>query len=116
MPWRLGILHRRRRTEWGQTGAPSGVPRHGTDSTFSGVREMVGRYERASASPAMAAMFAKAFAEIDVRNILQTVHTSTLVLARPGDLTVPFEATEGVGHRTAQCHVPGTFAGRSRRF
>jgi class 3 adenylate cyclase len=68
----------------------------GEAANMPGVREMVGRYERASASPAMAAMFAKAFAEIDVRNILQTVHTSTLVLARPGDLTVPFEASEAL--------------------
>jgi class 3 adenylate cyclase/pimeloyl-ACP methyl ester carboxylesterase len=68
----------------------------GEAANMPGVREMTGRYERASASPAMAAMFMKAMGEIDVRNILLTVHTSTLVLARPGDLVVPIEASEAL--------------------
>jgi class 3 adenylate cyclase/pimeloyl-ACP methyl ester carboxylesterase len=68
----------------------------GETANSPGVREMVGRYERASASPAMAAMLMKAFAEIDVRNILQTIQTNTLVLARPGDQVVPFEASEAL--------------------
>ncbi|HXB85709.1 adenylate/guanylate cyclase domain-containing protein [Mycobacterium sp.] len=61
-----------------------------------GVRDMMGRYERASASPAMAAMLMKAFAAIDVRDILDTVQTTTLVLARPGDQVAPVEAAEAL--------------------
>jgi class 3 adenylate cyclase len=61
-----------------------------------GVRDMMGRYERASASPAMAVMLATALAEIDVRDILPTVPTETLVLCRPGDKLVTVEAADAL--------------------
>jgi class 3 adenylate cyclase len=61
-----------------------------------GVREMLGRYERASASPAMGAMIFRAMTEIDVREILHTVQTRSLVLARPTDRMVPFEASRAL--------------------
>jgi class 3 adenylate cyclase len=61
-----------------------------------GVREMIGRYERASASPAMAVMLATALGEIDVRDILPTVPTRTLVLCRPGDQLVSLEASDAL--------------------
>ena len=61
-----------------------------------GVREMIGRYERACASPAMAVMLATALGEIDVREILPTVPTGTLVLCRPGDQLVSVEAAEAL--------------------
>ena len=63
-----------------------------------GVREMVGRYERASASPAMAVMLATALGEIDVRDILPTVPTRTQVLCRPGDQLVSLEASEALAN------------------
>jgi class 3 adenylate cyclase len=68
----------------------------GEAADIPGVREMMGRYERASASPAMAAMLLKAMTEIDVRDILHTVHTRSLVLSRPGDLMVSFEASRAL--------------------
>lgn len=68
----------------------------GSSTDVPGLRELFGRYERASASPAMAVMLMKAAAEIDVRKILHTVTTNTLVLARPGDQTVAFEASEAL--------------------
>ena len=71
-----------------------------------GVREMIGRYERASASPAMAVMLATALGEIDVRDILPTVPTRTLVLCRPGDQLVSLEAAEALARCNAQSRVP----------
>ncbi len=71
-----------------------------------GVREMIGRYERASASPAMAAMLATALGEIDVRDILPTVPTRTLVLCRPGDQLVSVEAAEALARAMPRCRVP----------
>lgn len=63
-----------------------------------GVRELLGRYERASASPAMAGMVFRALMNIDIRDILHTVHTPTLVLSRPGDKMVPFEAARALAN------------------
>ena len=75
----------------------------GSSTEVPGLRELFGRYERASASPAMAAMLMKAATEIDVRKILPTVKTKTLVLARPGDRVVAFEASEALA---PQCPMP----------
>ena len=68
----------------------------GDAAEIPGVREMLGRYERASASPAMAAMIFRAMTEIDVRDILPSVHTRSLVLARPGDGMVSIEASRAL--------------------
>src|SRR5262249_22647120 len=68
----------------------------GSSTDVPGIHELYGRYERASASPAMAAMLMKAATEIDVREILPTIKTNTLVLARPGDQVVAFEASEAL--------------------
>jgi pimeloyl-ACP methyl ester carboxylesterase/class 3 adenylate cyclase len=57
-----------------------------------GFREMYGRMQRASASPMMALMLWHAVAKIDVRPVLQTVRTPTLVLGRRGDEVAPVEA------------------------
>jgi pimeloyl-ACP methyl ester carboxylesterase len=61
-----------------------------------GVLEMAGRYERASASPTIAAMLWMSISEIDIREILTTVRTPTLVLSRPGDRMVPTAATQAL--------------------
>lgn len=61
-----------------------------------GVLEMAGRYERASASPTIAAMLWRSIAEIDIRRILKTVRTPTLVLSRPGDRMVPTAASQAL--------------------
>jgi hypothetical protein len=79
---------------WGEGVAAKGMI--GDAAEIPGVREMVGRYERASASPAMAAMILRAMTEIDVRDILPSVHTRSLVLARPGDGMVPIEASRAL--------------------
>ncbi|MGH3678577.1 MAG: adenylate/guanylate cyclase domain-containing protein [Mycobacterium sp.] len=57
-----------------------------------GVREMIGREQRACASPMMARMMWQAVAEIDVRGVLGGVRTPTMVLARKGDRIAPFES------------------------
>ena len=63
----------------------------GPVADIPGVREMWGREQRVSASPMMARMMWQAVAEIDVRAVLASVRTPTLVLARKGDRIAPFE-------------------------
>ena len=58
-----------------------------------GVRDMLGKEQRASASPMMARLLWEAVLQIDVRAVLGSVHTPTLVLARRGDRVAPFEAS-----------------------
>lgn len=65
---------------------------HGATAHTPGVREMFGKLQRAMVSPAMAKLWWRAFMEIDVRGVLASVRAPTLVLARPGDRLVPFEA------------------------
>jgi class 3 adenylate cyclase/pimeloyl-ACP methyl ester carboxylesterase len=98
-PWGWSADQVRRAAEmydkhWGE-GVIAAMVR-GSSTDVPGLRELFGRYERASASPAMAAMVMKAATEIDVRKILHTVTTNTLVLARPGDQVVAFEASEAL--------------------
>jgi pimeloyl-ACP methyl ester carboxylesterase/class 3 adenylate cyclase len=61
-----------------------------------GVREMLGRMERAGASPTIAQMLWRSLGEIDVRGILKTVRIPTLVLSRPGDRMVPIESSQAL--------------------
>ena len=64
----------------------------GSLADVPGVRDMFGREQRASASPMMAHMLWDAVFEIDVRDVLATVRTPTLVTARRGDRIAPFES------------------------
>ena len=57
-----------------------------------GFRDFYGRIQRMSASPTMAAWLWQALLEIDVREVLGSIRTPTLVLARQGDHVAPFEA------------------------
>jgi class 3 adenylate cyclase/pimeloyl-ACP methyl ester carboxylesterase len=61
-----------------------------------GVREMMGRLERACASPTIAKMLWRSIGEIDIREILKTVRTPTLVLSRPDDEMVPIESSQAL--------------------
>ena len=71
-------------------------PLLGDAANVPGVRETLGRFERASASPTIAQMLYRAIGEIDVRDILKTVRTPTLVLARPGDRMVRIECSQAL--------------------
>ena len=53
--------------------------------------EVWGRFQRASASPAMARAVMAALFEIDVRDILPSIRVPTLILHRTGDLIAPVE-------------------------
>jgi class 3 adenylate cyclase len=53
---------------------------------------MFGKLQRSIASPSMAKLGWQAFMEIDVRTALGAVRAPTLVLARPSDELVPFDA------------------------
>ncbi len=59
-----------------------------------GVRDMFGREQRACASPMMAKLMWQAVRDIDVRGVLGSVRTPTMVLARRGDRIAPFEAAQ----------------------
>ncbi|MDT5390074.1 MAG: hypothetical protein QOE04_3715 [Mycobacterium sp.] len=65
---------------------------HGDAANVTGVREMFGKLQRSIASPSMAKLGWQAFMEIDVRTALGAVRAPTLVLARPSDELVPFDA------------------------
>jgi class 3 adenylate cyclase len=74
----------------------------GDFADIPGFRDLYGRYQRASASPTMAAWLWEALLDIDVRGILGSIRAPTLVLARPGDLVAPFE-----GAKALAAAIPG---------
>ncbi len=59
-----------------------------------GVRDMFGKEQRACASPMMAKLMWQAVRDIDVRGVLESVRTPTMVLARRGDRIARFEAAQ----------------------
>ena len=73
--------------------------------TYPGVREMFGKEQRACASPMMARVMWQAVSEIDVRGVLGSVRTPTLVMARRGDRIAPFEVLRRSpqAYRTPNC-------------
>ena len=60
------------------------------------------RMERSAASPAMAAKLSEMFMQVDVRDVLPTIHVPTLVLHRRGDRVVNVRAGRWVAER-----IPG---------
>jgi pimeloyl-ACP methyl ester carboxylesterase len=64
-----------------------------------GMEEVWGRFQRASASPAMARAVVAALFEIDVRDILSTIRVPTLILHRTGDLVAPVEGARLMAER-----------------
>jgi class 3 adenylate cyclase/pimeloyl-ACP methyl ester carboxylesterase len=64
----------------------------GAAAELPGVREDYGRRQRAVSSPTMARLLWQETMQVDVRSVLDQVRTPTLVLARPDDPYVPFEA------------------------
>lgn len=68
-------------------------------AAIPGVREMWGKEQRASASPMMARLMWQAVTEIDVRDVLGSVLTPTLVLGRQGDRIAPVEAARELADR-----------------
>jgi pimeloyl-ACP methyl ester carboxylesterase len=64
--------------------------------------EFTARFERSAASPAMVQQIFEMFLDIDVRDILPTIHVPTLVLHRRGDRVVNRRAGEELA-----AHIPG---------
>ncbi len=69
---------------------------YGQAADTPGIRSMFGKLQRSIASPLMAKLRWRTFMDIDVRGVLPSVHTPTLVLARPGDRFVSIEAAEAL--------------------
>lgn len=89
-PDQIAEYHQDIETHWGEGALAEAF--FGSIADVPGFREMYGRIQRTSASPMMASMLWQALAEIDVRPVLQTIRTPTLVLGRRGDLVAPVEA------------------------
>jgi pimeloyl-ACP methyl ester carboxylesterase len=66
------------------------------------VREVWGRFQRASASPAMARAVIEAWFRIDVRDILPSIRVPTLILHRTGDRIAPVQGARFMAER-----IPG---------
>lgn len=64
--------------------------------------EWLARYERRSASPMTAKRFLSMAVDMDIRDVLSTVHVPTVVLHRQGDLLIP----SACGRYLAD-HIPG---------
>lgn len=75
---------------------------HGSNADLPGVREMFGKMQRSIASPALARYWWRALVQTDVRHVLGTIRTPTLVLARAGDGLVPIESA-----RALAAGIPG---------
>jgi pimeloyl-ACP methyl ester carboxylesterase len=63
------------------------------------MQEVWGRFQRASASPAMARAVVASLFEIDVRDILPTIRVPTLILHRTRDLIAPVEGARLMAER-----------------
>jgi len=66
----------------------------GSAGEVPGVRDMVGRYQRLSASPRMAALLWESLVDIDVGAVLPAVRAPTLVLNRRDDKMCPISAAK----------------------
>lgn len=68
----------------------------GEITTVPGFMDLYNRVQRIGASPSMALLLWESLMQIDVRDVLPTVRTPTLVLARPGDLVAPLDAARAM--------------------
>ena len=68
----------------------------GAAADIPGVREALGRYQRLSASPTMAALLWKSLLDLDVRSALPAISAPTLVMSRRDDQMVPFGAAKAL--------------------
>ena len=75
---------------------------HGANADLPGVRELFGKLQRSVASPTLARYWWQALVQTDVRHVLGSIRTPTVVLARPGDGLVPIESA-----RALAAGIPG---------
>ncbi|MDT5094005.1 MAG: hypothetical protein QOH60_3368 [Mycobacterium sp.] len=61
-----------------------------------GFRDFYGRAQRSGVSPAMCRMLWQALLDSDVRGVLSSVHTPTLVMGRQGDDVAPIEGAKAL--------------------
>jgi pimeloyl-ACP methyl ester carboxylesterase len=84
-----------------------------------GVRDMLGKEQRASASPMMVRLLWEAVLQIDVREVLGSVHTPRLVLSRRGDrvaVGADSSTTTTAGrHRASTARQPSCQTHRRRK-
>jgi pimeloyl-ACP methyl ester carboxylesterase/class 3 adenylate cyclase len=79
-------------TRWGEGAMAEWF--FGPLADIPGFRDLYGRVQRASASPAMARMLWESLSSIDVRPVLNAVRVPTLVLGRRGDQVAPVDAAQ----------------------
>jgi pimeloyl-ACP methyl ester carboxylesterase len=104
-PWmpsaeEVGALHRVHRP--GVGGAGGAGRARAQPHARPGLRAVVARFTRMSASPASSAQVLRMNAQIDVRHVLPSVRVPTLLLHPTGDRVVPVEASRYMAE-----HIPG---------
>jgi pimeloyl-ACP methyl ester carboxylesterase/DNA-binding winged helix-turn-helix (wHTH) protein/class 3 adenylate cyclase len=89
------------RREWGgPVGIDERAPSLAHDTAF---REWWATYLRMGASPGAAVALTKMNAEIDVRNVLSSIHVPTLVIHRSGDMCLKVEEGRFVAEQIPDC-------------
>jgi class 3 adenylate cyclase len=78
-------------TSWGE--GLFGDRLFGATFDLPGVREMLGRLQRVTGGPSSVRLQWEEAMNVDIRDLLGEVTVPTLVMARPGDRMVPFEAS-----------------------
>ena len=68
----------------------------GPIADIPGFREFYGRAQRSGASPTMTLMLLQALIACDVGGVVGSVHTPTLVMARPGDVVAPIDGARAL--------------------
>jgi pimeloyl-ACP methyl ester carboxylesterase len=85
---------------WGTGGSlPLFAPTRGDNAVF---QRWWGRFERLGASPSAASNLMLMNSQIDISDVLPTIHVPTLVIHRTGDVTINVE-----GGRYLAEHIPG---------
>ena len=95
----------------------TGVTVHVAPGVGEMQQRLYGTFERAAASPSMARALIKTWLQIDVRDVLESVHVPTLVLHVEGEHVIPVEAGRLLAGGRPRLNRRGEFrATRPRRW
>lgn len=89
-PEQIADIDERIDTEWGE-GLTADLL-YGEAANVPGVREMLGRLQRSTLGPSGVRLQWREATTVDVRHLLGSITVPTLVLSRPGDRMVAYEA------------------------
>jgi pimeloyl-ACP methyl ester carboxylesterase len=96
-------------TDWGSgKSLPMFAPSHAGEATF---QQWWGRFERLGANPAAAIALMRMNSQIDITDVLPSIHVPTLVIHKTEDTTVAFEGGQVLANRIPGARLvtfPGT--------